>query len=316
MENTCDQCLKRIHRDKKIWETILKLYCKECLKTNGQFEKTRQDNQEEAYWCCSKKDTPQKLFSEPKQRLVARFIKSYLNTTWNKIPSQEFIKVTEQENWFNEPDIISKTRHFCIHFRDKKNKMDNLIVFLEKVLSLLEKLQLKDYGSNQFQEENFNVLSKAVASEFEKCKNNTKLPKSQRVSSYEETIILQTEEPYRTILKMRKVLPGYGIALTSDFLKESHLWNIAKPDVHLCHVFSVIDKIQYSMDLVLVRRIAEFAENVGLRPTPNNFCNTGSYYIDKIIWMLCSRIKTENDNYQTPSIKDELLDRIASIPIN
>ena len=111
---------------------------------------------------------------------------------------------------------------------------------------------------------------------------------------------------------MQKVLPGFGIALTCDFLKESHLCNIAKPDVHLCHVFSVIDKIQYSMDLALVKRIAEFAENVGLTSDSNDFYNTGSYYIDKIIWMLCSRSKTEDDDNK-PSIKKFLLERIAAI---
>ena len=101
---------------------------------------------------------------------------------------------------------------------------------------------------------------------------------------------------------MQKILPDYGIALTCDFLKESHLFNIAKPDIHLCHVFSVIDKIQYSSDLVLAKRIADFAENAGCRPEPENFCNTGSYYIDKIIWMLCSRSKTD---------KRDLMEKIA-----
>ena len=92
-------------------------------------------------------------------------------------------------------------------------------------------------------------------------------------------------------------MPSKGVKL-----KESHLCNIAKPDVHLCHVFSVIDKIQYSMDLVLVRRIAEFAEHVGLSPKSNDFCNSDSYYIDKIIWMLCSNM-----------FKNELMQEIAKI---
>ncbi|MBQ7731057.1 MAG: hypothetical protein IJT68_04375 [Lentisphaeria bacterium] len=303
MNNTCDQCQKIIQRDKEIWEIILKLYCEECLRTNNQLETARLKNQEKAYWCRSEKDIPQKLFSDPKQRLVARFVKSYLNTSWHKIQSKE---KTKQEKWFDSPDIANKIRSIS----DDKDKLS---LFSKKGLSLLEDVELKDYGSNQFQEDNFDVLSKAVDSEFEKCRNNTKLPKSQTVSSYEMTIIEQTNEPYQTILKMQKVLPGYGIALTCDFLKESHLWNIAKPDVHLCHVFSVIDRIKYSMDLVLVKRIAEFAENVGLRPDPNNFCNTGSYYIDKIIWMLCSRSKTEEDDNEMSSVKGELLSRIASI---
>ena len=136
--------------------------------------------------------------------------------------------------------------------------------------------------------------------------------KSQRVSECEKIVFEQAEEPYRTILKMQKVLPGYGVALACDLLKESHLCNIAKPDVHLRHVFSAIDKIKYSMDLALVKRIAEFAENVGLSPNPDDFCNTGSYYIDKIIWMLCSRSETEDDDNK-PSVKKTLLERIAAI---
>ena len=313
MENTCDQCLKKIQRDKMIWEIILKLYYEECLKTNNQLEKARLDNQKGAYWCRSKvNDIPQDIFSAPKQRLVARFIKSYLNTTWNRIPAKEFINRTEQEKWFDEKDIISKIRPFCNLSTERKDKRDKRIVFLEKVLSLLGNLQLKDYAFNQLQEANFEALSEAVDTEFENSTDNTKLPKSQRVSSFEETIIRQTEKPYRAILKMQKILPGYGVALTCDFLKESHLCNIAKPDVHLSHVFSVIDKIKYSMDLVLVKRIAEFAENVGLSPNPDDFCNTGSYYIDKIIWMLCSRSKTEEDDNEISSVKGELLNRIAS----
>ena len=303
MEYTCDQCLKVIQRDKKVWETIMNLYSEECLKTNNQLEKARQSNQKEAYWCRSETDAPQTLFSDPKQRLVARFVKSYLNTSWHKIQSLE---KTKRGKWFDSPDIINTIRSIA----DEKDKLS---LFSKKGLSLLEDIELKDYGLNQFQEDNFIALSKAVDSEYRKCQKNAKLPKSQRVSSYERTIFEQTDEPYQTVLKMQKVLPGYGIALTCDFLKESHLFNIAKPDVHLCHVFSVIDKIQYSMDLVLVKRIAEFAENIGVRPDPNNFCDTGSYYIDKIIWMICSRDKTEDNNRKMPSVKEELLSKIVAI---
>ena len=301
MDNTCDRCQKKIQRDVMVWETILNFYSEECLKTNNEFEKTRLKNQEEAFWCRSEQDIPQNFFPDPKQRLVARFVKSYLNTSWHKIQSKG-----KTEKWFDSLDIVKIIQSI-------PDEKDKLSLFSKKGLSLLEGINLINYDFNQFQEDNFNELSKAVDSEFEKCKNNTELPKSQRVSSYEKAIIAQTDEPYQTILKMQKVLPGYGIALTCDFLKESHLWNIAKPDVHLCHVFSVIDRIQYSMDLVLVKRIAEFAKNVGMDPIPDNFCNTGSYYIDKIIWMLCSRSKTEKDDKEMSSVKGELLSRIASI---
>ena len=93
-------------------------------------------------------------------------------------------------------------------------------------------------------------------------------------------------------MKMQKLLPGLGIALTCDFLKESHLCNIAKPDVHICHVFSVIDRIPYSMDLALVRRVGEFADNV-CQPVEDHFCESGAYHVDKIIWMICSKGKKE-----------------------
>ena len=235
---------------------------------------------------------------------MARFVKSYLNTAWHKIQSKE---KTVQENWFSQSNIIEKIQSI-------PDSTDNLILFSKKVLMLLNKveLDLRNYESEELQEDNFKALSNAVDAEYRKAVEDADLPKSQRVSEYEKTIFEQAEEPYRTILKMQKVLPGFGIALTCDFLKESHLCNIAKPDVHLCHVFSVIDKIQYSMDLALVKRIAEFAENVGLTSDSNDFYNTGSYYIDKIIWMLCSRSKTEDDDNK-PSIKKFLLERIAAI---
>ena len=276
-------------RDQAIWDIIIKLY------NSKNLEESRKKNQEIAYWCPPNnidKDAPvPHLFTDTKQRLMARFVKSYLNTAWHKIQSKE---KPEQENWFSQSNIIDIIRSI-------PDSKDNLIRFSKKVLMLLNRVELKDYGFNELQEDSFKALSYA-ADEYMKALKNADLPKSQRVSEYEETIFEQAEEPYRTILKMQKVLPGFGIALTCDFLKESHLCNIAKPDVHLCHVFSVIDKIQYSMDLVLVRRIAEFAEHVGLSPKSNDFCNSGSYYIDKIIWMLCSNM-----------FKNELMQEIAKI---
>lgn len=276
-------------RDQAIWDIIIKLY------NSKNLEESRKKNQEIAYWCPPNnidKDAPvPHLFTDTKQRLMARFVKSYLNTAWHKIQSKE---KPEQENWFSQSNIIDIIRSI-------PDSKDNLIRFSKKVLMLLNRVELKDYGFNELQEDSFKALSYA-ADEYMKALKNADLPKSQRVSEYEEKIFEQAEEPYRTILKMQKVLPGFGIALTCDFLKESHLCNIAKPDVHLCHVFSVIDKIQYSMDLVLVRRIAEFAEHVGLSPKSNDFCNSGSYYIDKIIWMLCSNM-----------FKNELMQEIAKI---
>ena len=60
--------------------------------------------------------------------------------------------------------------------------------------------------------------------------------------------------------------------------------------VHICHVFSVIDRIPYSMDLALVKRVAEFADNV-CPPVEDHFCESGAYCVDKIIWMICSKGK-------------------------
>ena len=298
-ENNWDKIVKN-NRDKEIWDEILKIY-KE-INDNNQLEELRQKNQKKAYWCRSEEEGCQTIFDEPKQRLMARFIKSYLNTAWHKMQSKE---KTKQENWFDRPDIIAKIKSI------PDDKDDNLTRFSKKALDLLERVELKNYEFKEYQKDNFSALSKAVDVEFQKTMNDVNIPKSRKVSEYERTIFEQAEEPYKTILKMQKVLPGYGIALACDFLKESHLCNIAKPDVHLCHVFSTIDNIKYSMDLALVKRIAEFAENVGLPPNPDDFCNTGSYYIDKIIWLLCSRSETEDDT--KPSIKKNLLERIVAI---
>ena len=298
-----DPLMSLAQRDTMIWHQILNLYREVCKKTDNQLEKSRQKNQKEAYWCQqTKEESNQLLFSDPKQRIMARFVKSYLNTAWHKIQSK---KKTKQESWFSQSTIVEKIQSI----QDEK---DSLIRFSKKVLTLLDRVELMDYEFDVLQEDNYKALSNAVNDEYKKAMNDAALPKSQRVSEYENTIFEQAEEPYGTILKMQKVLPGFGIALTCDFLKESHLCNIAKPDIHLCHVFSVIDKIKYSMDLALVKRIAVFAENIGLSPDPDDFCNTGSYYIDKIIWMLCSRRKTEND-YNKSSIKKILLERIAAI---
>ena len=108
---------------------------------------------------------------------------------------------------------------------------------------------------------------------------------------------------------MQKLLSGLGIALVCDFLKESHLCNIAKPDVHISHVFSLIDGIFYSMDLPLVKRISEFAASV-CTAVPNDFCNSGAYNVDKIIWMICSDYDVESDN-KKKNLKVKFLEELA-----
>ena len=165
------------------------------------------------------------------------------------------------------------------------------------------------------------ALHGIVNQEYKSCSEKKEL----QVSRFEQKFLDITKErnnrfadriPVDLIFKMQKLIRGFGIALTCDFLKESHLCNIAKPDVHLRQVFSMIDRIPYSEDLILVKRISEFAENVDKSPQSDDFCNSGPYYIDKIIWMLCSRNKKLEDNNNTPipSFKDELLDTIAAVP--
>ena len=175
--------------------------------------------------------------------------------------------------------------------------------FCDKSLRIVRQLQsqLKNYDFNEKQTHNFDNLVDVINVEFTNSpspEEQKKLPKSQRVSEYEKIIYKTLDDPYQTIMKMQKLLPGLGIALTCDFLKESHLCNIAKPDVHICHVFSVIDSIPYSMDLALVKRVAEFAQNV-CPPVEDHFCESGAYCVDKIIWMICSKGK-----------KKELLDAL------
>lgn len=187
---------------------------------------------------------------------------------------------------FSEYLLIESIREF--NFKETQKDFHK---FVKQVLPIVEKLDLDVCSSNQEQKENFTIFRKVIGAEFEKYSSQEeqkKLPKNRRVSKYEIFLYETLDEPYQTIMKMQKLLPGLGIALSCDFLKESHLCNIAKPDVHICHVFSVIDRIPYSMDLALVKRVVEFAGNV-CPPIEDHFCDSGAYHVDKIIWMICSK---------------------------
>ena len=83
-------------------------------------------------------------------------------------------------------------------------------------------------------------------------------------------------------------LKGIGVAVACDFLKGSRLASIAKPDTHIRDVFSVIDGIPYSMDMALAMRVQSFANTV-CPPKKNKYVNTGAYYVDKVIWTICSK---------------------------
>ena len=255
--------------DRKVWIFIKDFYENSC----GEIEKNRKENQLEAYWC-RPEGNDQKLFANPKQRVFARFLRSYLNTTWHKIGKGNGSII----HWFNSEDIIKEAES-----KSSSLANEHLSKFCKSILDFIGKLELKNYSFEQEQTENFDNFQERI-SEFFKNKD---AQKDLKVSTYEKTIYENTCEPYRTIMKMQKLFPGFGIALSCDFLKESHLCNIAKPDIHLCHVFSLIDGIPYSMDLALVKRVAEFAANV-CPAKENDFCNTGAYNVDKIIWLICS----------------------------
>ncbi len=304
--------------DKKVWEFIENFYKESC----GWLDGKRKENQLEAYWCRPAGDG-QKLFTDPKKRVFARFLRSYLNTTWHKIGKGNGSII----DWFDFDDII-KNANAAV----KDNLLENkpLKSFCESILLFIEKLELNDYCFEQEQTENFKIFSDSVGEFFNELQKTQKdrsksqkvsvysdsvgeifnelqktqkdRSKSQKVSVYEEIIYENTCEPYQTIMKMQKLFPGFGIALSCDFLKESHLCNIAKPDIHLCHVFSLIDGIPYSMDLALVKRVAEFAANV-CPADKNNFCGSGAYNVDKIIWQICSDYDVDSDKTKKHSKK-------------
>lgn len=284
--------------DRKVWEFIGEFYEKNCKK----LEEKRKKNQLEAYWCRSAGDD-QKLFTYPKQRVFARFLRSYLNTTWHKIGKGNGSII----DWFDSPDIIkeAESKYSLLENEQLKN-------FCEDTLNFMKYLSLKSYEFEEEQIENFKIFSDDVKEKFNKQRDQQKdLSKSQKVSVYEEIIYESIDDPYKTIMKMQKLFSGFGIALSCDFLKESHLCNIAKPDIHLCHVFSLIDGIPYSMDLALVKRVAEFAANV-CPADKNNFCGSGAYNVDKIIWQICSDYDVDSDKTKK-SLKKKFLDNLAKL---
>lgn len=287
--------------DKKVWEFIENFYKESCGKLEddrkeNQLEDKRKKNQLEAYWCRPAGEN-QALFTDPKQRMFARFLRSYLNTTWHKIGKGNGSII----DWFDSPDIIKEAESKYSLLENKQLKK-----FCEDTLNFMKYLSLKSYEFEEEQIENFKIFSDDVKEKFNKQRDQQKdLSKSQKVSVYEEIIYENICEPYRTIMKMQKLFSGFGIALSCDFLKESHLCNIAKPDIHLCHVFSLIDGIPYSMDLALVKRVAEFAANV-CPADKNNFCGSGAYNVDKIIWQICSDYDVESDKTKKHSKKDFL----------
>lgn len=295
--------------DKQIWETIINFY--QAYFSADEWKKKRQKNQLEAYWCRPDGEK-QALFQDSRQRIFARLIKSYQNTTWHQIQlsdknNENYSKDSNRRKlitdpWFECEDIIKMVEgKYKANDIQRKGFSD----FCEVALNIVKDKEfdnLKNFNFSQEQGDNFSTLQKVISKEFY-GKNELK------VSLYEKIFYETLAEPYQTIMKMQKLLPGLGIALTCDFLKESHLCNIAKPDVHICHVFSVIDGIPYSMDLALVKRIIEFAKNV-CPADQNDFCGSGAYHVDKVIWMICSDYIIDSDKEKN-KLKEEFLKKLA-----
>ncbi len=271
--------------DLKVWEKIEESYNK-----LSNDKKIKQDT-----WEVEIKDgentTFYKLSEDPKQRLAALFLSSYLSTTWHKITL-----TAEQRNELlcdnNIKDNAAKKIEEYIKAK-KSDGLEKLKDFWKSVIKFLGHLELEEYDFSKEQTANFEKLNDAV----EKCKD-----KDEKKKTYKNFIYENAVEPYHTILNLQKVINGFGIALACDFLKEAHFCNIAKPDVHICHTFSVIDGISYSMDLALVKRVAEFANNV-YKANKDDFCNSGAYYVDKVIWKICKE----------DSLKGEFLEKLAEL---
>ena len=87
-------------RDQIIWNTIFSFY--EDKNKEWPLEQTRQENQEKAYWCREAGDNQKLFINKPEQRLMARFVKSFLNTS-HKGGLRETI---DDEKWFDKQDII------------------------------------------------------------------------------------------------------------------------------------------------------------------------------------------------------------------
>ena len=286
--------------DIQVWE-VCKKFFDENISDRGEREK----NQLEAYWCRPEGDR-QQLFQKPEQRIFARFLRSYLNTTWHKIS----LTKKQTDEIFSDEDIIENATSKIKTFLDAKKKVSKepkALSSLQRLLQFCKKfisdLDLQHYEFNQAQTKNFDIFRDAVEKDFNS-------PNVSAVSKHERIIYDKLYEPYKTIMKMQKLVPGFGVALTCDFLKESHLCNIAKPDIHIAHVFSLLDGVPYSMDLALVRRVCEFAATV-CPANPNDFCNTGAYNVDKVIWMCCSDYN-KDERGKKKGLKQDFLKRLAS----
>ena len=302
-------------KDREFWKVFTDSY-EDIL---GDCNK-RQENQLEAYWCRPAGNNQDLFRDNPKQRIFARLIKSYQNTTWHQIQlsiPQESEKKNNGEkrrllitdHWFENSEIIETALNEIeknAFFRNLAEDND-FVRFCRMAAKIVEKLELREYNFNEEQEANFDSLKEVIAAFFE----DKFTGKDLKVSAFEKIIYEQLWDPYRTIMKMQKLLPGLGVALTCDFLKEAHLCNIAKPDVHICHVFSLMDGIPYSMDLTLVKRVSEFADAV-CEADSNNFCGSGAYNVDKIVWMNCSDYDTDGDHEKKMS-KDKFLKKLAEV---
>ena len=294
------------------WDFIIKFFEKEI----PHEETERQKNQLEAYWCRPDGDNQELFRNHPKQRIFARLIKSYQNTTWHKvqltIPNGEKGRKLITDHWFESRDIIkiAKEEIEANIFFKKRDSRNDFVPFCRMAADIVEKLELREYEFNEAQKDNFKSLSAVVSKVYDENKDKNDQDEDKlKISEFEKIMYECFPEPYKTIMKMQKLLPGLGIALTCDFLKESHLCNIAKPDVHISHVFSLLDGIPYSMDLALVKRVSEFATTVC--PTKqNDFCNSGAYNVDKIIWMICSDYNTDSDG-KKKSFKRGFLEKLA-----
>lgn len=290
-------------KDNQYWEVFKKFYGDNFSDCNK-----RKENELEAYWCRPAGNN-QELFQVPKQRIFARFLRSYLNTTWHKI----ILTYDQRESLFSDTDIIQKAvpkieRIIKIKSmaseKSDHSGLQKLLQYCVRIVEFIDKLNFKVYEFHEEQTKNFEILSAAVKDVFERENNLS-------VSKYERIIYENLVEPYKTIMKMQKLFPGLGVALTCDFLKESHLCNIAKPDVHISHVFSLIDGIPYSMDLPLVKRVSEFAAAV-CPADPNDFCNSGAYKIDKIVWMNCSDYDMDGEK-KKKNLKEDFFKKLAEV---
>ena len=114
--------MSSLNFDRKVWKFIENFYKESC----GWLDGKRKENQLEAYWCRPAGDG-QKLFTDPKQRVFARFLRSYLNTTWHKIGKGNGSII----DWFDFDDII-KNANAAV----KDNLLENkpLKSFCESIL--------------------------------------------------------------------------------------------------------------------------------------------------------------------------------------